>query len=956
MINKLIRKIFGTRNDRMIKEAKRYVMQVNALEEKMRAMSDEELKGQTNLFKERLTKGETLDDLLPEAFAVMREASFRVLGMRHYDVQLIGGYMLHKGRIAEMRTGEGKTLVATLAVYLNAIAGKGVHVVTVNDYLARRDAEWMGQVYNFLDLTVGVIVSNQSLEEKKAAYQADISYATNNELGFDYLRDNMVFDMSQKVQRPLYFAVIDEVDSILIDEARTPLIISGPVEGSAELYHAVNKLIPHLKKPTADGPIDFEINEKDKQVNLTEEGHQHLESLLMEAELLKEGESLYDSQNLKLYHHVDNCLRAHYIFHKDVDYIVEKGEIVIVDEHTGRTLAGRRWSDGLHQAIEVKEGVEVKPENQTLASITFQNYFRIYEKLAGMTGTADTEAPEFLEIYGLEVVVIPTNRPIQRKDYGDLIYLTQQEKYEAIIKDIQDCYERKQPVLVGTASVEVSELISDLLKAENIPHEVLNAKQHEREAYIVGRAGIPGAVTIATNMAGRGTDIVLGGNVKLEEELYLAENPNATEEELKALREKAKERQKEVLELGGLHIIGTERHESRRIDNQLRGRAGRQGDVGSSRFYLSLDDHLMRIFMNPKMRSLMASLGMGNGEALEHRMITRSIENAQRKVEGHNFDIRKNLLQYDDIANDQRKIIYQQRDDILKAEDISNAIKMMREQVFAEIVEKYVPAQSYAEQWDLEGLTDILNKEFRIDLNFTKMLADNPNLTEEEIYNTIIAESERIYEEKKKQANADVDPTQFRRFEKSVLLEVQDSQWKEHLAAMDYLRQGIQLRAYGQRRPEQEYKRESFILFEEMLHQIHYKTIRFLSNIVIRVEKPEEVQETLQAPVEAESKVIQGSITNAEDIDRLADEIGNIQEEGIADTEKAILADIQSGALDEKKGGNEPCPCGSGKPYSQCHGAIELNEKEHDLFHIGRNDPCPCGSGAKYKNCHGKIR
>ena len=921
MINKLIRKIFGTRNDRMIREARGYVSKINALEETMRAMSEEALKGQTNLFRERLKNGETLDDLLPEAFATMREASSRVMGMRHYDVQLIGGYMLHKGRIAEMRTGEGKTLVATLAVYLNALAGKGVHVVTVNDYLARRDAEWMGQVYNYLGLSVGVIVSNQSLPEKKAAYEADISYATNNELGFDYLRDNMVFDMSQKVQRPLSFAVIDEVDSILIDEARTPLIISGPVEGGADLYHAVNALIPGLRKPTADGPVDFEINEKDKQVNLTEEGHQHLEQLLVEAGLLNEGESLYDSNNLKLYHHVDNCLRAHYIFHKDVDYIVQKDEIVIVDEHTGRTLAGRRWSDGLHQAIEVKEGVEVKPENQTLASITFQNYFRIYDKLAGMTGTADTEAPEFLEIYGLEVVVIPTHRPVQRKDYGDLIYLTQKEKYEAIVKDILDCYERKQPVLVGTASVEVSELIADLLKAQNIPHEVLNAKQHEREAYVVGRAGIPGAITIATNMAGRGTDIVLGGNVKLEEHLLLETNPNATEKDLEEIRERAKERQAQVLALGGLHIIGTERHESRRIDNQLRGRAGRQGDVGSSRFYLSLDDHLMRIFMNPKMRGWMANLGMGNGEALEHKMITRSIENAQRKVEGHNFDIRKNLLQYDDIANDQRKIIYQQRDDILKADDITNAVNMMREQVFGDLVAKYVPPQSYAEQWDLPGLAEILKTEFKIVLDFEKMLADNPNLTEEEIYDAVMAESLRQYAEKEAQANVSADPTQFRRFEKSVLLEVLDGQWKEHLAAMDYLRQGIQLRSYGQRRPEQEYKRESFALFEAMLEQIHYRTIRFLSNIVIRVEQPaEEMSKVLGAPEEAESKVIAGSITNEADVERLVEEIGAIKEEGIAETEKAIKADTK-------------------KQYTQ----------------VGRNEPCPCESGKRYKDCHGKI-
>ena len=909
MINKLIRKIFGTRNDRMIREARGYVSKINALEETMRAMSEEALKGQTNLFRERLKNGETLDDLLPEAFATMREASSRVMGMRHYDVQLIGGYMLHKGRIAEMRTGEGKTLVATLAVYLNALAGKGVHVVTVNDYLARRDAEWMGQVYNYLGLSVGVIVSNQSLPEKKAAYEADISYATNNELGFDYLRDNMVFDMSQKVQRPLSFAVIDEVDSILIDEARTPLIISGPVEGGADLYHAVNALIPGLRKPTADGPVDFEINEKDKQVNLTEEGHQHLEQLLVEAGLLNEGESLYDSNNLKLYHHVDNCLRAHYIFHKDVDYIVQKDEIVIVDEHTGRTLAGRRWSDGLHQAIEVKEGVEVKPENQTLASITFQNYFRIYDKLAGMTGTADTEAPEFLEIYGLEVVVIPTHRPVQRKDYGDLIYLTQKEKYEAIVKDILDCYERKQPVLVGTASVEVSELIADLLKAQNIPHEVLNAKQHEREAYVVGRAGIPGAITIATNMAGRGTDIVLGGNVKLEEHLLLETNPNATEKDLEEIRERAKERQAQVLALGGLHIIGTERHESRRIDNQLRGRAGRQGDVGSSRFYLSLDDHLMRIFMNPKMRGWMANLGMGNGEALEHKMITRSIENAQRKVEGHNFDIRKNLLQYDDIANDQRKIIYQQRDDILKADDITNAVNMMREQVFGDLVAKYVPPQSYAEQWDLPGLAEILKTEFKIVLDFEKMLADNPNLTEEEIYDAVMAESLRQYAEKEAQANVSADPTQFRRFEKSVLLEVLDGQWKEHLAAMDYLRQGIQLRSYGQRRPEQEYKRESFNLFRDLLESIKRDAIRVLSNVQIRQEDPQEEEARLRQQAQDMAERMQ---FQHDEVNELADS----QDEAPM-AEAVATTPVRN---EPKIGRNESCTCGAGKKYKHCHG------------------------------------
>lgn len=886
----LIRRILGTRNDRLIKEANQIVRKINALEETMEAMSDEELQSQTPHFRERLSQGESLDSLLPEAFATIREASRRVLGMRHYDVQMVGGITLHKGRIAEMRTGEGKTLVATLAVYLNALLGEGVHVVTVNDYLARRDAAWMGQVYGFLGLTVGVVSSNQELEEKKAAYQADITYCTNNELGFDYLRDNMVHSLEQKVQRPLNFAVIDEVDSILIDEARTPLIISGPVEGSAELYEAVNKIIPSLDKPTEEGPVDFEVNEKDRQVLLTEEGYIKAEALLVDAGLLNEGESLYDSQNLKLYHHLDNCLKAHYLFHRDIDYIVTGDEIVIVDEHTGRTLKGRRWSDGLHQAIEVKEKVAVQPENQTLASITFQNYFRIYDKLSGMTGTADTEAPEFLDIYGLEVVVIPTNKPIQRIDHADRIYLTQEDKFRAILEDIKDCRERGQPVLVGTASVEVSELISTLLTNENIPHNVLNAKQHEKEAYIVGKAGTPGAITIATNMAGRGTDIVLGGNFEME----LEEHPEATDEEIKTLRETWRVRQEKVLELGGLHIVGTERHESRRIDNQLRGRAGRQGDAGSSRFYLSLEDHLLRIFTSPRAYEMMKRLGLKDGEHLEHKWINRTIENAQRKVEGHNYEIRKNLLQYDDVANDQRKIIYEQRDHLLGAENVTGVVKMARENVLTNLVADFVPPQSFPEQWDLPNLEAALKREYNTETDLQKLFADNPDLTDDEILQASIEANAKAYEEK----IALVDKQAFERFEKSVLLEILDNEWKHHLAAMDYLRQGIQLRAYGQLKPETEYKRESFDLFVAMLDEINKKMLQFLSRLQIQIEAPPEPE----APKEVEMTYLHGS-----------EEIG-------------------------------------GKDSSSNQAALGPEFAE-----VGRNDPCPCGSGRRFKHCHGRL-
>ncbi len=905
MFGAIAKKIFGTRNDRLVKDAFKIVKQINALEPTMQAMSDEELQQQTIKFRERIQEGTSLNKLLPEAFATIREASSRVLGLRHYDVQMVGGIVLHQGKIAEMRTGEGKTLVATLAVYLNALEGKGVHVVTVNDYLAKRDAADMGVLYKWMGLSVGTIVSDQTPAEKKAAYQCDVTYCTNNEIGFDYLRDNMSFSPEQKVQRPLNFAVIDEVDSILIDEARTPLIISGPAEGTAELYTAINVIVPHLKRADENGDNDFTINEKDRQVLLTEVGHEHAEELLVKAGLLKEGESLYDANNLKLYHHLDSCLRAHELFKKDVDYLIKDGEIVIVDEHTGRTLSGRRWSDGLHQAIEAKEGVEIKPENQTLASITFQNLFRIYTKLSGMTGTADTEAPELLEIYGLEVVVIPTNKTIQRKDFGDLIFLTQREKYQAIIKDIEKCRADDQPVLVGTASVEVSELISKLLDEKNIPHEVLNAKQHEREAHIVGGAGKPGAVTIATNMAGRGTDIVLGGNFAMEMENH----PNATEAEKAKLKMEWQDRHNLVLEKGGLHIIGTERHESRRVDNQLRGRSGRQGDVGSSRFYLSLEDNLMRIFTSPSAYNMMKKLGMGDGIPLEHKWISRSIENAQRKVEGHHFEMRKNLLQYDNVANDQRKVIYQQRDDILAANDVGPAIDAIRETVFRDLVAKYIPPQSFPEQWDMEGLEEKLSRDFLMDIKLEDWLEENQELDGEMVIDRLIAMNKQAYHDKQfaKLPDSDeeisiVDQDNFKAFEKNILLQLLDHNWKDHLAAMDYLRQGIQLRAYAQKRPEQEYKKEAFAMFENMLDRIYHDTIVYLSRL--KIELPamtEESSETL-----ADGNQSDGS--------------------GIR-----IQRNIESAD------------------------AVETSDREIDYSGVGRNDDCLCGSGKKYKHCHGKL-
>ena len=839
-----------------------------------------------------------MHQLLPEAFAVVREAGKRVFNMRHFDVQLIGGMVLNDGKIAEMRTGEGKTLVATLPAYLNALTGKGVHVVTVNDYLARRDAEWMGKLYNFLGMSVGTVVPNMSPEDKRAAYAADITYGTNNEFGFDYLRDNMAFSLSDKFQRGHAFAIVDEVDSILIDEARTPLIISGPGEESSQHYYKVNELVPKLKKQLEeDGPGDYSVEEKSKQIFLTEEGHQHVEKLLTQAGLLNEGESLYDATNISLMHHINAALRAHVLFQKDVDYIVKDNEIVIVDEFTGRTMPGRRWSDGLHQAVEAKEGVPIQQENQTLASITFQNYFRLYDKLSGMTGTADTEAFEFQQIYGLEVVVIPTHRPMVRDDRGDQVYLTQQEKFMAIIEDIKQCRQKQQPVLVGTTSIEVSEFLSKFLNKEKIKHEVLNAKQHEREAEIVAQAGRPGAVTIATNMAGRGTDIVLGGNFEAE----TASLQNTSPDKVEKLREEWKQRHQQVLDAGGLHIIGTERHESRRIDNQLRGRAGRQGDPGSSRFYLSLDDNLMRIFASDRVSGLMKRLGMQEGEAIEHSLVTRAIENAQRKVEGHNFDMRKNLLEYDDVANDQRKEIYKMRDELMSTEDISETINIIRDDVIDAVISTYVPPQSLEEQWDIPALEDAMGGEFGLKMEIGRWLEDDDTLHEETLRQRIHDEVQSAYQEKEQKYGADV----MRYIEKQVALDILDVQWKDHLATMDQLRQGIHLRGYAQKNPKQEYKRESFELFAEMLERFKNEVISILSKIQVRSQEEVEAMEAQRHRLNEANMQFQHE-----------EAAGLAVEEEAQEHEQPFVREGR------KIGRNEPCPCGSGKKYKQCHGKL----------------------------------
>ncbi len=929
---KLLSKIFGSRNERLVKRMRKTVAQINDLEPQFEALSDEQLKAKTLEFRERHEAGESLDALMPEAFSAVREASRRVLGMRHFDVQMIGGMVLHNGKIAEMRTGEGKTLVATLAVYLNALDGNGVHVVTVNDYLARRDGEWMGRLYNFLGLSLGIIQSSGLTPDqasfvydpdykgdeggflhlrhatRKEAYATDITYGTNNEFGFDYLRDNMAFYAEQRVQRSRSFAVIDEVDSILIDEARTPLIISGPAEGDPQIYTTINKLIPGLKRqdPITNedgepdfGPGDYSVDEKARQAYLSDEGHEHVEQLLTDVGLLDPETSLYDTQNIMLMHHVYAALRAHVLFQKDVDYIIRDGEIIIVDEFTGRTMVGRRWSEGLHQAIEAKEGVAIQKENQTLASITFQNFFRLYDKLSGMTGTADTEAFELQSIYGLEVVVIPTNKPMVRDDRADLVYLTPDEKYEAIIEDIRDCVKRGQPALVGTASIEVSELISTMLTQRKIPHQVLNAKQHEREAHIVEDAGRPGAVTIATNMAGRGTDIVLGGSLDAELQALGEDAPDADEEKLKKAWQA---RHAEVLAAGGLHVIGTERHESRRVDNQLRGRSGRQGDAGSSRFYLSLQDDLMRIFASERVSGLMQKLGMEKGEAIEHPWVNKAIENAQRKVEGRNFDIRKQLLEYDDVANDQRKVVYTQRNDLMDMDDVYDTILAMREEVLNDTISLYIPPQSLEEQWDVPGLEEALKRDFALEVPVQKWLDEDHDLHEEVLRDRLLEMLNAIYDEKVELAGAE----QMRNFEKGIMLETLDTHWKEHLAAMDYLRKGIHLRGYAQKNPKQEYKREAFEMFSAMLDAIKVDVVKTLSLVRIQQTSPLDVPHEEPRQMEfmhQEFKGLGGSTA--------------------AEPESSSEEDHQPFVRDERKiGRNEPCPCGSGKKYKQCHGKL----------------------------------
>jgi len=897
MVSALIRKVFGSRNERMLKRYRKTVDQINGLESSLTGLSDDQLRGKTDEFRQRLKDGESLEAILPEAFATVREAASRVHNMRHFDVQLIGGMVLNDGKISEMRTGEGKTLVATLAAYLNALPGTSVHVITVNDYLAKRDSEWMGRIYGFLGMTTGVILSGQSPEEKRAAYEADITYGTNNEFGFDYLRDNMAFAAGDRMQRGLCFAVVDEVDSILIDEARTPLIISGPVDGGPELYHQINNLIPELKKQESeDGDGDFTVDEKSRQVYLTEVGHEHIEALLFKAGLINEGESLYDAANINLMHHLNAGLRAHSLFEKDVHYIVQNNEIVIVDEFTGRTMPGRRWSEGLHQAIEAKESVPIQQENQTLASITFQNYFRMYDKLSGMTGTADTEAFEFQQIYGLEVVVIPTHRDMIRDDATDLVYLTAREKFDAIIEDIKHCQQKGQPVLVGTASIDVSEYIAKLLNKEKIKHEVLNAKQHEREADIITQAGAPGAVTIATNMAGRGTDIVLGGNV--ENEIAKLDNPD--EVTISRLRTEWKKTHDKVLEAGGLHVIGTERHESRRIDNQLRGRSGRQGDPGSTRFYLSMEDNLMRIFASEKISGLMQKLGMEEGEAIEHPWVTKAIENAQRKVEGHNFDIRKQLLEFDDVANDQRKVVYEQRNELMDTDDISDTVNAVRNDVVNGVINNFVPPESLEEQWDVPGLEEAIEGEFGLKLDIQDWLKKDDSLHEENLRERILQSMEEAYKDKEQMAGAEV----VRHFEKAVMLQVLDTQWKDHLAAMDYLRQGIGLRGYAQKNPKQEYKREAFEMFNQLLDRIKYEVISIVSKVQVKAE--EDVQAIDEQRRASSEMQFQHADPNA---------MGH-QQESEQDEHTPFVREGR------KVGRNEPCPCGSGKKYKQCHGKL----------------------------------
>ncbi|WP_263224973.1 preprotein translocase subunit SecA [Pseudomonas alabamensis] len=912
MFAPLLKKLFGSKNEREVKRMLKTVNTVNAFEEKMVALSDEQLRAKTAEFKERLAKGETLDQLLPEAFAVAREAGKRVMGMRHFDVQLIGGMTLHEGMIAEMRTGEGKTLVGTLAVYLNALSGKGVHVVTVNDYLAGRDANWMRPLYEFLGLTVGIVSAFQPPEEKRAAYAADITYGTNNEFGFDYLRDNMAFSQDEKFQRELNFAVIDEVDSILIDEARTPLIISGQAEDSSKLYIEINRLIPRLTQhiEEVEGQVTQEghytIDEKTRQVELNEAGHQFIEEMLTQAGLLAEGESLYSAHNLGLLTHVYAGLRAHKLFHRNVEYIVQDGQVLLIDEHTGRTMPGRRLSEGLHQAIEAKENLNIQAESQTLASTTFQNYFRLYTKLSGMTGTADTEAFEFAQIYNLNVMVIPPNKPLARKDFNDLVYLTADEKYAAIIADIKESMAQGRPVLVGTATIETSEHMANLLVKEGIEHKVLNAKYHEKEAEIIAQAGRPGALTIATNMAGRGTDILLGGN--WEAEVAALDNPTA--EQIAQIKADWQKRHQQVLEAGGLHVIASERHESRRIDNQLRGRAGRQGDAGSSRFYLSLEDSLMRIFASDRVKNFMKALGMQSGEAIEHRMVTNAIEKAQRKVEGRNFDIRKQLLEYDDVANEQRKVIYHMRNTLLAAENIGETIIGFRQEVLDATISQHIPPQSLPEQWDVAGLEAALASDFAIKLPIQQWLDEDERLYEETLREKLLSEITTAYHEKEDQAGAEA----LRSFEKQIVLRVLDDLWKDHLSTMDHLRHGIHLRGYAQKNPKQEYKRESFTLFQELLDSIKRDAIRVLSHVQVRREDPAEEEARLRR--DAEELASRMHFEHAE--------APGLEEQPVAEGEAADTAVATAPVRnDQKLGRNEPCWCGSGKKFKHCHGQID---------------------------------
>lgn len=910
MLGNLLKKIFGSRNDRMIKQYSQVVRAINEMEPVISELSDADLRAQTDKFKQRIQDGEELNDLLPEAFAVVRETGKRVLQMRHFDVQLIGGMVLHEGNIAEMRTGEGKTLMATLPAYLNALSGNGVHVVTVNDYLAKRDADWMGKIYQFLGLSVGVIYAQMSYGDKQAAYAADITYGTNNEYGFDYLRDNMVTHTNERVQRILNFAIVDEVDSILIDEARTPLIISGQAEGDTEIYVRINALIPKLiRQETEDSPGDYSVDEKSHQVTLSESGFEHAEKLLASAGLLKPGTSLYDPANINLIHHVNAGLRAHSLYFLDQHYVVQDGEVVIVDEFTGRLMAGRRWSDGLHQAVEAKEGVVIQKENQTLASITFQNYFRMYQKLSGMTGTADTEAAEFQQIYGLETVIIPTHKPMIRDDRMDLVFRTTKEKNEAIIQEIKECYKQGQPVLVGTTSIESNELLSKLLEREKLPHQVLNAKQHASEASIVAQAGRPKMVTIATNMAGRGTDIVLGGNPEPEIERIRHDEKISEEVKLKQLSEISEKWNvvhEEVLRTGGLHIIGTERHESRRVDNQLRGRSGRQGDPGSSRFFLSLEDPLLRIFASDRVANIMTRLNMPEGEAIEHPWVTKAIENAQRKVEARNFDMRKQLLEYDDVANDQRQVIYQQRNELLEAEqNISETITAIRESVLSDLFNLYIPPQSVEEQWDVTGLEKALATDFQLHFPLKKWLEQQPDLHEESLSQRIIDLANEKYQEKVDAVGAEI----IHHYERVVMLQILDSHWREHLAALDHLRQGIHLRGYAQKNPKQEYKREAFGLFTNMLEEVKSVVTKILLTVQIKNEQQvEAVTETLRSP-----ENVQYHHDNYAEVSEEESNRSNIQ----AEKNQPFVRD------NEKIGRNQPCPCGSGKKYKQCHGKVK---------------------------------